>query len=53
MDGLLIFFSGLALGGFYSALVWHKLRKRKRQVERQRQMLRTRTMRGGRLTYLN
>jgi hypothetical protein len=52
MDGLPIFFSGLALGGFFTALVWHRLRKRKRQVKRQRLMLRTRTMRGGRLVYL-
>lgn len=53
MDGLLIFFSGLALGGFYSALLWQKLRKRKKMQARRRQMLRTRTMRGGRVTYLN
>lgn len=53
MDGLLVFFSGLVLGGFYSALLWYKLRRRKRQDQRLRQMLRTRTMRGGRVTYLN
>lgn len=53
MEDMLIFFSGLALGGFYSALVWRKLRKHRRQLHRQRQMLRTRTMRGGRVTYLN
>jgi hypothetical protein len=53
MEGLLIFFSGLVLGGFYTALVWHKLRKRKLTVQRRKNMLRTRTMRGGRVTYLN
>jgi hypothetical protein len=53
MDGLLIFFSGLALGGFYSTLVWYRVRRRKQQVGRQRLMLRTRTMRGGRVTYLH
>jgi site-specific recombinase len=53
MEGLLIFFSGLVLGGFYTAFAWHKLRKHNREIKRQRQLLRTRTMRGGKLTYLN
>jgi hypothetical protein len=53
MEGLLIFFSGLVLGGFYTALAWHKLRKRKLQAQRRKHMLRTRTIRGGRVTYLN